>query len=185
MIFDFEFILTYLNDHIILSVINDILIAFIILLSGIIIGKIVGKIVSSSLNKIQLDDLANFAGINLSLEKTISNFINYIINFIFIILAISQLGITTTIINSIVIIIMIVIAVSILFVIKFALTNFSSFYVITKNKMYDIGDEIEVKNIKGKIEKITLTETIMKTENEDIIYVPNNIIVKEVVKKKN
>lgn len=179
-----DFILNYFNQNVLLSVINDFLIALIILLSGIIIGKIVGKIVYVALNKIQLDDLANFAGINLSLEKTFSNFISYVIDFIFIVLAISQLGITTTIINYIVIVLLIIIGISILFVIKYALTNFSSFYVISKNKMFEIGDEIEIKNIKGKIEKITLTETIVKTENEDIVYIPNNIIVNEIVKKK-
>lgn len=181
---DLDFILNYFNQNVLISVINDFLIALIILLTGIIIGKIIGKTIYVALNKLQLDDLANFAGINLSLEKTFSNFISYIIDFIFIVLAISQLGITTTIINYIVIVVLIIIGISILFVIKYALTNFSSFYVISKNKMFEIGDQIEIKNVEGKIQKITLTETIIKTKNEDLIYIPNNIVVNEIVKKK-
>lgn len=60
---------------------------------------------------------------------------------------------------------------------------FASFWIHQK-KLIEIGDEIEVKDISGKVIEITLTETKIETKDKEIVLIPNSLLLKEKIKKK-
>jgi small-conductance mechanosensitive channel len=56
--------------------------------------------------------------------------------------------------------------------------------VIAKKKMLNIGDTIEIDNIKGKVNKLSLIAVEVITKKGDLIYIPNSLISKKILIKK-
>jgi len=160
------------------------IIAVIIILIGLIIGRTVEKILQRILKEIELNKNLKKAGINFPLEKIITNFAKYFIYFIAAIWALTELGLTTTVLNMISAVVLILILISLILAVKDFIPNVFAGYFIHRKRMFKEGDKISVQNLKGKIVKITLTETEIKTEKGDTIYVPNSVIKREIVIKK-
>lgn len=66
------------------------------------------------------------------------------------------------------------------FILAFAfqhnLGNLASGLMLMFYKPFDVGDEIELAGIWGFVESITLASTIVKTDNNEIIILPNNSV---------
>jgi small-conductance mechanosensitive channel len=161
-------------------------IAIIILLIGFIIGRTVSKILQRILHEIELDKNIKKAGIKLPLEKYIANFVKYFIYFIAVIWALTELGLTTTVLNMISAVVLILILISLILAIKDFIPNVIAGFFLHRKKIFKQGDKIIIHDLKGTIQKITLTETEIKTEKGDTIYIPNSHITKKevVIKKK-
>jgi len=169
------------------GVINKAIAAVIILLIGFIIGKVVAKIFQKFLAEIELNKMMKkAAGIKVSLEEILSYFVQYFIYFIFIIMALNQLGLTTTILNMLSGAIIIVIIISIFLGIKDFIPNFIAGMFIHSKGFIKEGDHIKVKDVQGKIVKINMVETRIETKSGDLIYLPNTMLTKqEVIKLKH
>jgi small-conductance mechanosensitive channel len=163
-------------------------VAIIILLIGFIIGKLLGKIIQRALHEIELNNLLQRAtGIKISLEEIISSFITYFIYFITVIMALSQIGLTTTVLNMISAAIIVIIILSVFLGIKDFVPNMIAGIFIHQKRFINKGDRIKVKDIEGKIIHINLVETRIETKQKDIIYIPNSMLTKSevtVIKKK-
>ncbi|MBW2982099.1 mechanosensitive ion channel family protein [Candidatus Woesearchaeota archaeon] len=160
------------------------IVSIIILLIGFIIGRTVEKILQKILHEVELNKNIKKAGIKFPIENIISSFTKYFIYFIAVIWALTELGLTTTVLNMISAVILVLILISLVLAIKDFIPNIIAGFFIHRKRMFKQGDNITVKDLKGIIQKITLTETEIKTEKGDIIYIPNSIIKKEVVIKK-
>jgi small conductance mechanosensitive channel len=162
------------------------IIAIIILLIGFIIGRIVEKILQRILHEIELNKNLKKTGIELSLEEIISSFVKYFIYFIAVIWALTEIGLTTTVLNMISAVVLLLILISLILAIKDFLPNALAGFLIYQKGMFRKGDKISVKNIEGTVEKISLIETKIKTKKGDTIYVPNSLITKKevLIKKK-
>ena len=68
------------------------------------------------------------------------------------------------------------------FIIGFALKdigeNFLAGIMMAFKRPFRLGDTVEVNNIKGKVEKMTLRETLIKTLDGRHVFVPNGMILK-------
>ncbi|MBW2966350.1 mechanosensitive ion channel family protein [Candidatus Woesearchaeota archaeon] len=158
------------------------IIAIVIILIGFIIGRIVYKILQKILHEIELNKNIRKAGIKkLSLENIISNFAKYFIYFIAVIWALTELGLTTTILNIISAFILLLIIISLILAIKDFIPNAFAGLFIYKKGMFKQGDKITIHGLEGTIQKITLIETEIKTEKGDTIYIPNSFITKKEV----
>ncbi|GAG50529.1 unnamed protein product [marine sediment metagenome] len=156
-------------------------IAIIILLIGFIIGRAVHKVLQRILHEIELNKNLKKAGIKISLEQLISNFAKYFIYVIAVIWALTELGLTTTVLYIIIAVILLLIIISIILAIKDFIPNaFAGFFIYHK-KMFKQGDKITIHNLEGVIQKITLIETEIKTKKGDTIYIPNSLITKKEV----
>ena len=157
------------------------IIAIIIILIGFVIGRTAEKVLQRILHEIELNKNLKKAGIKLPLSKLITNFTKYFIFFIAVIWALTELGLTTTILNMISAVVLILILISLILAVKDFIPNaFAGFFIYKKN-MFKQGDKITVHNLKGTIEKISLIETEIKTEKGDTIYIPNSFITKKEV----
>jgi small conductance mechanosensitive channel len=159
-------------------------VAVIILLIGFVIGKILGKIVKNLLHSIEFNQIIKRAtGIRISLEEGISVFVTYFIYFLFIIMALNQLGLTTVVLHMISGAILIIIIISILLSIKDFMPNMFSGLFIHRKRFINVGDVIKVENTEGKVVHINLVETKIETNKGDIIYFPNSLLTKNKVIK--
>ncbi len=166
------------------SVFTKLVVAVIIVLIGLVLGKILGKFVQKALHEIELNKiLKNAAGIKISIEEIISAFVTYFIYFIFIMMALNQLGITTVVLHMISGAILIIIIISILLSIKDFMPNVFAGLFIHQKRFIKEGDVLKVDNTEGRVIHINLVETKIETKKGDIIYIPNSLLTKKTVVK--
>ena len=170
--------------ELITPLVNKSVIALIIIFIGFILGRIVSKFLERALHEIELNKLMKDAtGLKISLEEVCEVIVRYFIYFIFIIMALNQIGITTIVLNMITGAIFILIILSIFLGIKDLVPNFIAGLVIHRKGFIKPGDKIKVNTTQGKIQKISLVQTSIKTKKGDIIFIPNSLLTKHKVIK--
>ncbi len=166
------------------GIFTKLVVAVIIILIGLIAGKLLGKFIHKALHEIELNKiLRKAAGVKVSIEEIISTFVTYFIYFIFIVMALNQLGLTTVVLHMISGAILIIIIISILFSIKDFMPNMFAGFFIHQKRFIKEGDTINVDNTEGKVIHINLVETKIETKKGDIIYIPNSLLIKKAVIK--
>ena len=134
------------------GIFTKLVVAVIIVLIGLVAGKLLGKLIHKLLHEIELNNLIKkSAGIKISMEEIISSFVTYFIYFIFIVMALNQLGLTTVVLHMISGAILIIIIISIMLSIKDFMPNMFAGFFIHQKRFIKEGDIIKVDNIKGKI----------------------------------
>jgi len=181
-----ERILAWLNVSF-SSLLENILVALIIILIGFIIARVLGKVTAKFLKELEVDKLLKKAtGIRFSLEGTITYFVRYFIYFVTIVMALNQIGLTTTLLYMISGAVIILVVLSIFLGIKDFIPNVLAGMFIHRRGFLHVGDKIKFKDIEGKIIKINLVETRVETKSGDIIAIPNSNLTKsEVIKKRS
>jgi len=155
------------------------LIALIILLIGFIIAKILGRLLQRVLHEIELNKIIKkITWLKINIEQIVSIFLTYFIYFLTIIMALNQIGLTTTVLNMLSAAILIIIVISIFLSIKDSVPNAIIGFSILRRGNIKEGDYIKTKDVAGRVEKITLTEVQLKTRKGDIIHIPNSILAK-------
>ena len=163
-------------------ILSKIVVAVLILLMGLILGKLLGNLIRRALNEIQLDKhLRTTAGLRLSLEKIISSFVSYFIYFIAIVMSLNSLGLTTAILNMISAAIIIIIVVSFILAVKDFFPNFMAGILIKNKKMFNQGDTVQIKEVRGRIISIGFLETRLLTPSKEEVIIPNSIFNKRQV----
>jgi len=157
----------------------NIVAAIAILLIGLVLGRFIGKLIQKILNSLEIDKL-----LKIPLEEFIGSVIKYGIYVIAIIFALDQIGIAKIVVYLILIIMLIILIGYIIFSFKSFVSNFISGFILHKRGNIKVGDKIKVKNIEGKIIELNLSETKLRTKNNDILIVPNSIIQKNILLKK-
>ena len=161
------------------AIISKFIVAILILLVGVVIGRIVDKLLNRALSEIELNAIIKKATkINVALEEIISHSIAYFIYFITIILSLRQLGIATGILNILSLGVIIVIVLSIFLSIKDFIPNSISGIILLYKGLINEGETIMLLDMVGKIDEIGLLETKIITKAGDVIYIPNSLLTK-------
>lgn len=162
------------------------ILAVITLFIGVIIGRFVGKLLQRLLHELEIDNIIRkTTKIKVSVEEIISKFFSYFIYLVTIVMALNQLGLTTKVLELISIAIFIIIVLSILLGIREFIPNIISGIFIHQKRFLREGDKVKIGEVEGKIVKISLTETWIRTKRDDMIYMPNSLLTKkEVIKLK-
>ncbi len=155
-----------------------------ILLLGLVIGRFLSKLTAKIVKEIELNKIIKgTTAFKLPLEQILSSTIRYVIYFISLILALNYLNLTKTIFYIVLALILATLIAFIIVSIKDFIPNIISGIILNKKRSLKIGDKIEVQNTKGKILEINLVETKIETSEKDIIWIPNSILLKNMVKK--
>jgi len=160
---------------------NRIIIAFIIFVIGLMIGRVMGNFVKKILHEIELNKMLKSANVKMDLEDRLGKLVKYLIYFFAAVIALNQLGWASTLLSWISIGILIVIIVGFLLAVKDYIPNMIAGFVIMKNKTFKVGDTIEAAGAKGKVVKIRLVETEIKSKG-DVLFIPNATIMKSKLK---
>ena len=156
-----------------------------ILLIGVLFARFLSKLIQKILKEVRLNKfLKDEFGIKLSLEEFISRFVEFIIYFIAIIMALNQLGLTTLILYIILIVVLVIIIVLVVLAFKDFMPNLTAGIYIHQKKSFKVNDVISIKTVEGKVISINLIETTVKTKQGDEVLVPNSMLLKSELRKK-
>ena len=120
------------------------------------------------------------------LEHTISTLIAYLIYFIAIVMALNHLGLTAVALYIIVGGAVVLVIIATVLGIKDFIPNMIAGIFIYRKGLFKEGQTIIVKNVEGKVRRVSIVETELETKKGDLIYVPNSLLVKStlMVRKK-
>ncbi|MBW3014135.1 mechanosensitive ion channel [Candidatus Woesearchaeota archaeon] len=161
----------------------EIIAAIIIVLIGFVIGKLLGRLVTKILKEVELNKILRAAGLKISLEKPIGEFVSYIVYIITVVTALYQFNIASTIVYIIIISIGVIIIISILLAIKDFVPNVICGIAIKKRKTIKVGEKIRIGKTEGIIRKISALQTLIETREKDIVYIPNSVIIRKNILK--
>jgi small-conductance mechanosensitive channel len=113
--------------------------------------------------------------------------LGFAVYLIAIIIALNKLDLTTTIINTIIILFVVVMVLFILFGVNDIFSNFFAGLFFRMKKHILVGDIIKIKDpkrtIDGRVEKITLLDMRIDTGREEIVIIPNTLLLRSVITK--
>jgi len=166
-----------------MSIVNQYVIALVILFSGFIVGNIVAKIIKKILHEIELNNfLKSIGNVDVRLEELISMFAKFFIYFLFVVYVLNYLNLSTIIINVLLVIILIIVGFSVIVSIKNFLPDLFAGISISKRKLIFEGDIIEVDGIVATIKKIDPTSVQLLTKDNEIIFYPASQFLKKKLK---
>lgn len=156
----------------------NIIVAVIIIFLGFIFGKLLGRLLRRVLHEAEVDKVLKKIGFKISIEKKLSVITEYFIYVLSIVMALNQLGVTTTVLQIILGGFMILILLFVFISLKDFVPNAIAGFFIHRKKLFAKGDMIKVQDVFGKVENIGLVETEVVMKNKDRIYIPNSSVIK-------
>ncbi len=160
------------------SYVYNLTIGFIVLLVGLGLGVLLKKVVLKILQEIELNKVLGKVGLTYDLERWISSIVSFVVYLITLVIFLNQLGITSIVLYLIVGAILMLIVLTFIVGLKDVFPNLVAWIVIQRRGHIKEGSRVEVKEISGVVEKVGMMETEIRTENGDILYVPNSLFVK-------
>ncbi len=162
-----------------------IIVGMVILIIGFAVGILAKKVVQRLLREMELNKMVSKVGITYNLEWWISSLVSFLIYLVTIVFFLNQLGITSIILYLITGGILLLVILTFVVGLKDVLPNFFAWIVLQRKGKVQEGKRIEVQEISGIVEKVGFLETEIKTDNDDLLYVPNTLFLKSKLKVKN
>ena len=157
-----------------------------LLLIGFIVGRLLSRLIHKILSELETNKiLREQAGVKIPVEEFLSATAKYIIYFIALIMALGQLGLTTTVLYILLFIILAILVAFIILAFKDFVPNVAAGFFIHQKKIIKAGDYIQLNETEGKVLHVNLIETKIRTKKGDIVYIPNSILTKSELTKKN
>ncbi len=165
------------------DVIVKLIAALAIVLFGLILGNILSKLLKKVLHEFELNRVLKEQNIRFPLEEFLSTIFKYIIYFVGIIWALTEIGLATIILQILLIVILVLVVAFIILAFKDFVPNITAGFFIHNKNLFKKGDKIKVHSIEGIVEEVDLIETKVKTVDGDVILIPNSILTKNEVRK--
>jgi len=166
-----------------MNIVNQYIIALVILFSGFVVGNILAKIVKKILHEIELNNfLKSISNVDVRLEELISMFVKFFIYFIFVVYVLNYLKLSTIIINVLLIVILIIVGFSVIVSIRNFLPDLFAGISISKRKLIFEGETIEIDGIVATIKKIDPTSIQLLTRDNEIMFYPASQFLKKKLK---
>ena len=78
-----------------------------------------------------------------------------------------------------------VLAVSVFLGLRDFIPNFFAGWYIYRKDLIKEGKQVKINGVQGKVAKLSLLDTRIKTKKGDLIYIPNSVVIKsKIVQKK-
>jgi len=165
--------------------VNNIITAIIILLIGFIIAKLIGRLIQRVLHEAELDHLLKKAGAKASFELALAHIAEYFVYFLTIIFALNQLGITTFVLYILAIAAIAVLVISVFLGMRDFIPNFMAGWYIYRKDLIKEKQNVKINGVSGRVVKLSILDTRIKTRKGDLIYMPNSVVLKsKIVRKK-
>jgi small conductance mechanosensitive channel len=164
---------------------GKLVLAAIVLLVGIIIGRILERAVRFVLKQLGVNRLLSRIGLAFAFEETVANIVKYAIYVLAFYLALSQLGVAGYAFGVLAGLVIVVIVIAVLLGLKDFVPNYWAGLWLYRKKFFKVGDTIEVNGIQGTVERFDVLETAVRTRTGDIIYLPSSMILHSQILKKH
>ena len=166
------------------SYFTHIAVGIVILLVGFGLGILAKKLMQKVLSEVELNKIMNKVGLTYDLETWVSSIIMYLIYLATVIVFLDHFDIGSIVLYLLLGGVLMLIILTFLVGLKDVIPNLIGWIYIQRNSKLKEGHRVEVKEISGIVEKIGYLETEIKTENHDILYVPNSLFLKSKFKLK-
>ena len=157
---------------------NKYVIAFAILLIGIIAGRLVGYFLKKLLHELHINKfLTQKFNREFVLEETLSGFFSFIIYFIAIILALQKLKLIGNVVLIVSVGFLIIFIISAMLSVRDFVINVTAGMLIRRKRLIRKKEHIKVANVEGFVLKVDLLDTILRGKHDEIIRIPNSTII--------
>lgn len=172
-------------DIIVSGNLNRAVAAVVVLLISFLVARFLGNLTARILSELNTNKILKESfGVRAPIEQVIGRVVYYLVLLIGIIIALNQLGLSKIILYIILTIISIIIVSFIILALKDFVPNVFASIWIHQKKIIEIGDNIEFKDVYGKVTEISLTETKIETKDKETVLIPNSLLLKEKIKKR-
>jgi len=159
---------------------SRLILAAIILLVGLILGRVIGLIISNSLKKLQLNSILSEAfGIKYNIEGIVGTVASALVWVYTILLSLSFLGLSKIVSTIIGIIVLVILILSILLALRDLFPNLVMGIEIQRKELLKEGDLITVDREKAKVMETGLLEVILEKGEGERIIIPNSILLRK------
>ena len=171
------------------SLINKIFINIVefifILIIGLVIGRFLGKLSYKLLHEFEVNRiLGQRFNVDVHIERLASRFVQYSIYALSFFYGLKTVNVSIKFFYYTLVIMLIILAIYLILQVKDYIENlFIGTFFINK-EFLKIGQKIKIKNIEGSIIKITQTEIKLLTNDNDVLFIPNAVLVKSSLFKK-
>jgi small-conductance mechanosensitive channel len=163
----------------------DIIIGIVILLVGFGLGILAKKLTKRILTEVGLNKVMGKVGVTVNLEKWVSTIISYVIYLFTVVIFLDQLGIKSIVLYLIAGALLMLVILTLLVGLKDVIPNFIGWLFIKKKNLISEGHKVHIREIAGTVERIGYLETEIKTDNHDLLYVPNSLFLRSKFRVKN
>lgn len=169
----------------------NIVMAVLIFLLGIVVGKIVEKLLLKLFDLIELNKLiAKIIRAKPVIDMIIAKIVAYAIYVIALVMALNRLSLTSAVITTIVIAIIIVMILFLIFGINDLFANLFAGLILRFRRKIKVGDHVRIddkdRKIEGHIISMNILNMRLETGKEEVVFVPNMAVFKsEIVIIKN
>lgn len=158
--------------------------AFVVILIGIVLGNILARITKTLINGLEIEKVLKSQGYRLPLEEGISGIVRYIVIITAIVWAVFQFGFSRIILIVLLVISLILLIAFIILAVKDFLPNLTAGFYLHHKDYVKEGEYIKSKSAEGKVIETGALETKIKTNNGEILIIPNSILSKYPIRKK-
>jgi len=160
----------------------QLLIAFMILVVALVLGRAVEKVFLRFFSRLQVDRyLAREMGLSFALERTVAHLLAYFIYFGGLVWALGELGVSVRVLQWVFVVFLSVLVILALLGFKDFLPNlFAGFYILATQKI-KVGTTLTVGEVSGKVIGFSLVETRIVLKNKDVLFIPNSFLLKQQV----
>jgi small-conductance mechanosensitive channel len=164
------------------GVVNNLILALLIMFVGFIIGKFIGKFVERILAEVEFSAIVRkIIPLQFSLEAMIGSLLAYVIYFITILIVLTRLDIEKQVVNFVAAVILVVVVLSFFLGIWDTVPNVIAGIRLQRRRFMRLGGRIATGIVDGKIVEMSLTDTVVRTRKGDRIYIPNALLLKQIV----
>ena len=158
---------------------STIVISITILLAGFAIGFLSRKFLRRILQEIELNRILRSVGVTTDLEQWISLSAALLIYLVTIVFFLDYLGIKSLVLYILLGAVLLLIILTVLVGLKDVIPNLIGWLYLQKNQRIKEGRNVEINEIAGTVERVGYLETEIKTEQDDVLYVPNSLFLKK------
>jgi small-conductance mechanosensitive channel len=166
------------------NILTSIVAGLLVIGFGILIGNILSVVSKKILQSFEVEKVMQNWGVKFPIEEFIGSIVKYGIYIGGLVLGLGFLGLQTFVLYIILISLLVILVIFIVLSLKDFFPNFiSGLRIHFKNKIKN-GDLVEIEHVEGRIIDAGLLETHIKTEDGDIVIMPNMLISKNIITKK-
>lgn len=149
-----------------------------ILLIGLALGVLVKKLTFRILKEVELNKIMSRVGITYNLEQWVSSILSYLVYLIALLFFFKHLGITSIVLYLVLGAVLTLVILTVVVGLKDVIPNFVAWILLQRKDRMIEGHHVNVREIGGRVEKIGFLETEIRTDNGDLLYVPNSLFLK-------
>ena len=156
----------------------EVVTAIIILFIGFGLGILVKKLLARLLKEVGLNKVMAKVSITQDVEKGISIGVSSLIYVITIIIFLRQLGLQSVVLYLILGAVLMLMILTLMVGLKDVIPNLVGWVALQRKGTIKEGRRVQIREIEGVVEHIGYLETEIKTEQGDILCVPNSLFMK-------